>query len=265
MTARRRILACLSNSSPDHSPWSFSSFSVIDPPASATEQRRTAPTNGPSRGRVSSRDDVLSSFPPLPDRWASQAGTLRSTSVSGLGRITLLGLLVIGPRLLWTVESHHLFTRLCSTYLQSFTLCSEHLVLRDRPSLAPLPRTLISSDAHSAKALCRVASRRYLRYECTATPRALLCRRSNEPVSDTGCLRRSHASVGAGVARGGWRPAVVESYALCLMKRQAGLLLAVPALFFNEELLAPAQMSPPTEVLGLQASSTVLAPSCRSS
>ena len=32
-------------------------------------------------------------------------------------------------------------------------------------------------------------------------------------------------------------PPVVESYALCLMKRQGGLLLAVPALFFDEELL----------------------------
>ena len=142
MTARRRILACLSNSSPDHSPRSFSSFSVIDPPASATEQRRTAPTNGPSRGRVSSRDDVLSSFPPLPDRWASQASALHSTSVSGLGRITRAW--VAGNWAKATLEGR-VPSPVHTPVLQSFTLCSEHLVLTDRPSLAPLPRTLISS------------------------------------------------------------------------------------------------------------------------
>ena len=45
-------------------------------------------------------------------------------------------------------------------------------------------------------------------------------------------------------------PPVVEAYALCLMKRHGGLLLAVPALFFDEELLASAQAAPPTDVLG---------------
>ena len=88
VTARRRILASLGPASPDHSPRSQSSFSVIDPPASAPEPARTSCTSGPSARRVSSRDDVLASFPPLPERWASQARSLHSTSVSGLGRIT---------------------------------------------------------------------------------------------------------------------------------------------------------------------------------
>ena len=45
-------------------------------------------------------------------------------------------------------------------------------------------------------------------------------------------------------------PAVVEARALCLLKRQGGLLLAVPANFFDEELLASAQSAPASDPLG---------------
>ena len=37
-------------------------------------------------------------------------------------------------------------------------------------------------------------------------------------------------------------PPIVEAFAVCLMKRSGGLLLAVPVLFFDEELLASAQL-----------------------
>ena len=43
-------------------------------------------------------------------------------------------------------------------------------------------------------------------------------------------------------------PPCVEAYALCLLKRQGGLLLAVPAHFFDESLLA--QTASEEEVLG---------------
>ena len=45
-------------------------------------------------------------------------------------------------------------------------------------------------------------------------------------------------------------PPVAKASAVCLLKRQGGLVLAVPAHFFNEELLAAAQASLPSEPLG---------------
>ena len=45
-------------------------------------------------------------------------------------------------------------------------------------------------------------------------------------------------------------PPIVEAFAVCLMKRTVRLLLAVPVLFFDEELLASAQTAPSSEVLG---------------
>ena len=45
-------------------------------------------------------------------------------------------------------------------------------------------------------------------------------------------------------------PPVAEARALCLLKRAGGLLLAVPAHFFDEDLLLTSQNAPPSEVLG---------------
>ena len=45
-------------------------------------------------------------------------------------------------------------------------------------------------------------------------------------------------------------PPVAEASVMCLMRRQEGLLLAVPSHFFDEELLQAAQVAPPSEVLG---------------
>ena len=84
VSARRRILECLAPASSAASPRSQSSFSVIDPPA---QQARPVTSSEDGPQQTESRDDVRLSFPPLPARWASSAGQLHCSSVSGLDRV----------------------------------------------------------------------------------------------------------------------------------------------------------------------------------
>ena len=55
-------------------------------------------------------------------------------------------------------------------------------------------------------------------------------------------------------------PPAVEALALCLLKRQGGLLLAVPSHFFDEELLNAAQTAPLQKYLAAQSFSSVQPP-----
>ena len=86
--ARQRIVGCLAPASPPQSPRSVSSFSVIDPPATAQATSRPFPGSQGSNVHAKTRNDVLASFPPLPARWASAAHQLHSSAQSGLGRVT---------------------------------------------------------------------------------------------------------------------------------------------------------------------------------
>ena len=213
VTARRRILACLGTASPEHSPRSFSSFSVIDPPAASSGQPRAATASGHARVRGTRRDDVLSSFPPLPDRWASQAGTLHSSTLSGLGRLTRAW--VAGNWAKATLEGR------------------------------------VRSPAHTP--VLNIPAKLYVVLRAPGLERPALVGTSAAYFDIVGRPfgqgTVSHSSPSLLEVRV-YCDAACVAYALCLMKRQGGLLLAVPALFFDEELLASAQAAPPTDVLG---------------
>ena len=82
------------------------------------------------------------------------------------------------------------------------------------------------------------------------TPRELPCRREDDPLEVPDFTLGSPAQLVLGWPEEDGGPSVVEAKALCLLKRQGGLLLAVPAHFFDEELLASAQSAPASDPLG---------------
>ena len=250
VTARRRILSCLGTASPEHSPRSFSSFSVLDPPAASSEQPRASTARGPARGRGTGRDDVLSSFPPLPDRWASQAGTLHSSIHSGLGRLTRAW--VAGNWAKATLEG-----RVPSpAHTPVLNIPAKLYVVLRAPGLER--PALVGSSAAYFDIVGRPFGRETVSRSFPSLLEVRVLRRSlrGRAAEAMNLSEIQDATFGAPqVLILGWPeedggPPVVEAYALCLMKRQGGLLLAVPALFFDEELLASAQAAPPTDVLG---------------
>ena len=84
--AQRRIADCLGADSPPPASSVPSRFSFVNPPPTAPASHQ-APATEPEPSVPESRSDVVASFPPLPNCWASLAGQLHSASSSGSSRL----------------------------------------------------------------------------------------------------------------------------------------------------------------------------------
>ena len=204
--AQRRIADCFGADSPPPASSVPSGFSFVNPPPTASASHQAPATEaGPSVPE--SRSDVVASFPPLPNRWASLTGQLHSASSSGASRLarawvaghwaraTLEGrvpspshspVLKIPPSITWCCV-HRLFSSLC---------------------LYPRPEPILTWwEGLSTPLPSRAASPRSWRRKCTVTRLALTFRRGDESFRGTRFFPELACAARPRLARRGRRPA----------------------------------------------------------